>query len=55
MFAEAQARALHLPELRLYTHELMTENQRFYRARGFVETERRSEQGFARVYMVKRL
>ncbi|HEY7789778.1 MAG TPA: GNAT family N-acetyltransferase [Vicinamibacterales bacterium] len=52
-FAEAQARARHLPAVRLYTHELMTENQRFYRARGFVETARRTEQGVARVFMSK--
>ncbi|HVB37265.1 MAG TPA: GNAT family N-acetyltransferase [Vicinamibacterales bacterium] len=54
-FAEERARALGLPELRLYTHLLMVENQRLYRARGYVETGRVTEHGFARVYMVKRL
>lgn len=54
-FAEDQARALHLRTLRLYTHERMTENQRFYRARGFVETGRRTEGAFARVFMSKAL
>jgi ribosomal protein S18 acetylase RimI-like enzyme len=54
-FAEDQARAHHLPAIRLYTHELMTENQRFYRARGFVETARRTDGGVARVFMHKTL
>jgi ribosomal protein S18 acetylase RimI-like enzyme len=53
--AEDQARSRRLPAIRLYTHELMTENQRFYRARGFIETERRTEGGFARVFMRKAL
>ena len=52
-FAEDQARARRLPAVRLYTHLLMTENQAFYRARGFVETERRTEGAFARVFMRK--
>ncbi|MDE3155794.1 MAG: GNAT family N-acetyltransferase [Acidobacteriota bacterium] len=54
-FADERARALGLPELRLYTHVLMVDNQRLYRARGFVETGRRTENGFARVYMTKEI
>lgn len=52
-FAEAEARRLACPELRLYTHVLMTENQALYRQRGFVETQRVREQGLDRVYMAK--
>jgi GNAT superfamily N-acetyltransferase len=48
--ADEQARAAGLPELRLYTHELMVENLAYYPRRGFVETGRRTEHGFARVF-----
>ena len=54
-FAEAEAARLGYPALDLYTHELMTENIALYRARGYVETERRIERGYARVYMRKEL
>ena len=53
--AEAEARRLGLPELRLYTHELMTENLAMYRRLGFVETHRAEQAGFARVFLRKRL
>jgi len=53
--AESRARARNLPVLRLYTNVKMTENFPFYEALGFVETERRHEDGFDRVYMEKRL
>ena len=53
--AEARARALGLPAVRLYTHELMTENRAIYAGRGFVETHRAEEGGFRRVFMTKRL
>jgi ribosomal protein S18 acetylase RimI-like enzyme len=53
--AEEVARAHGLYELRLYTHEQMTENLAFYRRRGFRETERRRELGFARVFFSKRI
>jgi ribosomal protein S18 acetylase RimI-like enzyme len=52
-FAEDEARAHGLPEIRLYTHELMTENQRLYRSLGYEETGRRTDEGFARVYFRK--
>jgi ribosomal protein S18 acetylase RimI-like enzyme len=51
--AEQEARAGGLPEVRLFTHELMTENLRFYGLRGYVETERRQENGFSRVFFTK--
>jgi ribosomal protein S18 acetylase RimI-like enzyme len=51
--AEARARALGLPAVRLYTHELMTENQAIYRKRGYVETHRAEEEGLRRVFMSK--
>jgi GNAT superfamily N-acetyltransferase len=53
--AETEARAAGLPAIRLYTHERMTENLAFYGRRGFVETGRRSEAGFDRVFLEKRL
>lgn len=54
-FADERARALGLPELRLYTHERMTENLAYYPRRGYVETHRSEEHGFHRVYFTKRL
>ena len=53
--AEDEARRLGLPELRLYTHELMTENVVMYERLGFVETHRGQQAGYARVFMRKRL
>ena len=49
-FADAVARERGLGEVRLYTHERMTENIALYRRRGFREIERRRERGFARVF-----
>ncbi len=54
-FAEESAVERNLPVLRLYTNVHMTENMSFYRGLGFVVTERRSEDGFDRVYFEKRL
>jgi len=54
-FAEDQARRLGLPEVRLYTHERMTENIAFYSRLGYDEVERRLDEGFARVFMRKLL
>ena len=54
-FAEAEARRRGWPEIRLYTHVLMTENIALYRGIGFHETGRISEKGFDRVYMAKPL
>jgi len=52
-FAEARARALRLPETRLYTNERMTENLAFYEDRGYRETGRAVVDGRARVYFSK--
>jgi ribosomal protein S18 acetylase RimI-like enzyme len=54
-FAETQARAQGLGELRLYTHELMTANIELYTRLGWQEYERRASHGFARVFMRKRV
>jgi N-acetylglutamate synthase-like GNAT family acetyltransferase len=52
-FAEDQARAAGYDSIRLFTHELMTENQGRYKFLGFVETHRGEEKGLKRVYMTK--
>jgi GNAT superfamily N-acetyltransferase len=54
-FAEEQARRLGHSEVRLYTHEKMTENIALYTRLGFVETGRGQEAGYDRVFMTKRL
>lgn len=52
-FAEAEARRLCLPEVRLYTNALMTENLALYPRLGYRQTDRRMEQGYDRVYFAK--
>jgi N-acetylglutamate synthase-like GNAT family acetyltransferase len=54
-YAEGEARALGLSELRLYTNEKMVENLAWYPRLGYTETERRVDGGFARVFFEKRL
>jgi ribosomal protein S18 acetylase RimI-like enzyme len=54
-FAEAEARRRGNVALRLYTNVLMTENITLYERLGFRKTERVSEHGFERQYMVKTL
>jgi ribosomal protein S18 acetylase RimI-like enzyme len=54
-FVEAEARRRGLPEVRLYTNVLMERNIALYAKRGYVETERRVETGFSRVFMTLRL
>ena len=54
-FAEDEARRLGYAELRLYTHEKMTENIALYTRFGFEETGRGREAGYDRVFMTKRL
>lgn len=51
--AERQARELGLPELRLYTNQLMIENLEMYPRLGYRETGRTVEHGFARVHFAK--
>jgi ribosomal protein S18 acetylase RimI-like enzyme len=54
-FAEAAARAAGYGSIRLYTNEAMIENVGLYARLGYAETHRGEENGFRRVYMVKRL
>ena len=54
-FSEAEAVRCGWDRITLYTHVLMVENIAIYAARGYVERERRTEKGFDRVYMEKRL
>ena len=53
--AEAEARRLGHRHLDLYTHQRMTENIEMYARNGYEEIDRRTERGFPRVYMRKRL
>ncbi len=54
-FAEAEARRRGYDAIRLYTHQRMERNVALYRGLGYAETGRGVEQGFARVFMEKRL
>jgi len=54
-FADEQAAAAGLPEVRLYTHERMTTNIRRYERHGYRETHRAREDGFQRVFLTKRI
>ncbi len=54
-FAEGAAGAAGYGAIRLYTNEAMTENVGLYSRLGWVETHRGEENGFRRVYFVKRL
>jgi len=53
--AESETRNEGYPHLDLYTHECMTENIEMYKRIGYVETERKPEHGYNRVYMQKAL
>lgn len=53
--AEAEARHEGYKSIYLYTHEKMIENQALYGKIGYVEYDRRTEDGLARVYMRKSL
>ncbi len=55
VFAEEQTRAAGLSTIRLYTNALMHENVGLYGKIGYVETGRKTENGFDRIYMEKRL
>jgi ribosomal protein S18 acetylase RimI-like enzyme len=54
-FAEAEAMRRGYREIRLYTHQTMTENHRLYAAIGYEETGRGTVDGYERVFMRKRL
>ena len=53
--ADAEALAQGYRELRLYTHETMTENIALYTRCGWTETHRGYQAGYARVFMRKPL
>jgi N-acetylglutamate synthase-like GNAT family acetyltransferase len=52
-FAEFQATRLKLARLSLYTNEVMTENQAIYAHLGYREIDRRTVDGYRRLYMEK--
>ncbi|MFD3503361.1 GNAT family N-acetyltransferase [Streptomyces sp. NPDC058678] len=54
-FVEARARALRLPEVRLYTHAMMWENQKIYPKYGYEVVEQRIDGPYDRVHYRKRL
>lgn len=53
--AEREAARLGLTEIRLYTNAAMTENLAYYPRHGYDETHRAEQDGFQRVFFVKRL
>ena len=53
--AEEQARARGVRQVRLYTHELMTENRAYYPRRGYRETHLSTETPWRRAYFAKDL
>ena len=54
-FCEAEARRLGLASVQLYTNEKMAANLSIYPHLGYAETDRRTEDGFNRVYFEKRV
>ena len=54
-FAEAEAARRGLRRMALVTHEAMTENLAIYTRLGYVEVERRAEDGYRRIHLEKRL
>ena len=54
-FAEQEATRRGYAELRLYTHETMTENLRLYPRLGWEETGRGEQAGYQRVFFRKRM
>jgi ribosomal protein S18 acetylase RimI-like enzyme len=54
-FAEAEAVRRGYREIRLYTHQTMTENQRLYAAIGYEVIGHGTEDGYERVFMGKQL
>ena len=54
-WTESRALQLGLPEIRLYTGAVMTQNRHYYVHRGYAETHRDFESGHHRVYYSKSL
>ena len=55
LFCENQTKVLGLSQVQLYTNEKMQANLEIYPKLGYVEIDRRLEDGFHRVYFSKRL
>ena len=53
--AEDRARALGVPEIRLYTNAAMTENLAYYPQHGYTQTQRAQHDGFHRVFFRRRV
>ena len=53
--AEDEARARGVPQVRLYTHELMTENRAYYPRRGYRETHLGGDPPWRRAFFSKHL
>lgn len=53
--AEDEAQNSGHESIYLYTHELMTENLALYQRVGYVEYDRRNQEGFSLVYLRKQL
>src|SRR5690625_1664954 len=53
--AESEATRQGYATIYLYTHNKMTENQALYSRNGYWEYDRRSEKGYERVFMCKKL
>jgi ribosomal protein S18 acetylase RimI-like enzyme len=54
-FVDARARALGLPEVRLYTNVMMWENQKIYPKYGYEVIEQRADGPYDRIHYRKRL
>ncbi len=52
-FAERQAVGRGLPRLTLYTNEVMTESLAVYVRLGYQEVDRRHQDGYRRIFLVK--
>lgn len=53
--AEEEAMRMGFNTVTLFTNERMTENLELYKRLGYIEKERKTERGYQRVYMRKRL
>lgn len=54
-FAESEAIRRGFNDIRLYTHIVMAENVGYYESLGWRETHRADQDGYARIFMHKRL
>ncbi|MBT8357148.1 MAG: GNAT family N-acetyltransferase [Deltaproteobacteria bacterium] len=55
LHAESFAKSHGLTEIRLFTNEAMHENLTIYSKFGYIETERKTENGYKRVYFKKKV